>query len=321
MVNVPAIDIPVPILQFIGTIAMSGTVAWFVFDQRLKKQGYNIQTLEETKIPNMRDALEREIENLRDKYDQNIQDIKSEIKPLKGLLPITGFVSPDDIKQYIVDLNNLQGKIENAQQKIKDHNDQIDLLKQNIEKSNEDYNQFRSILDRIKDPNINPTNVEQVLETFLQKSEAINLQNQLIELERTIESIKNLNQQEYIIKTNKFNLNKENSPDLQNYREDRDRFAEHWVDFNHTFKKPPQVFIALKMIDAATEIYSKEVRHEDLNLGNAVKFLTSLRAQFIRIDVWIKEGSITENGFTVVAKTWYDSQVFGLDIAWIAFGK
>ena len=153
-----------------------------------------------------------------------------------------------------------------------------------------------------------------------QNSDVIDLQLRLNNLEQSFKEQKGFNKYQDLIKMNKYSLNQENIGDL-NSDTIGDRYKEFWIDFDHHFDSPPIVFIALVMIDASTEIYSTDVKWQDLSPLTSLRFLTSLSARFTRIGVEVKKGSITKKGFTAVAHTWHDSKVFGLDIAWIAFGS
>ncbi|NES85659.1 MAG: trypsin-like serine protease [Moorea sp. SIO2B7] len=154
----------------------------------------------------------------------------------------------------------------------------------------------------------------------LQKPDRIDIQQRLNSLEKQLNDQIQSKSDQCLIKMGRYKIHPDNAGSLKSDAPG-ERYEEFWIDFNHHFHAPPIVYVSISGIDCATEIYSRDVKWNDLNAINSLKFISSLAARFPRLEVFVKDNSVTNNGFTAITHTWWDSKVFGLDIAWIATSK
>lgn len=277
---------------FLGAIAsalVTGTGTYIAFNGRLKR-------------------LEEENDDRKEKEAQE------------------GDLTVERVSQRVTDISielrskseKIDSELSRIKEKAESYKVQAGRLEEGIQNALQDYEKLYSVLNNFRDMDFN--RAKELMEVISQNSDAIDFRTRLNDLERRLESQGRFNDYQNLIKAGRYDVHGDAAGSLRSHTSG-DRYEEFYVSFDHHFDSPPLVFISLLMIDTSTEVYSRNVPWDKLNPMNSIQFLTSLDARFTRLKVEIKGNSVSNDGFKFIAHTWANSIVFGLNIAWIAFGK
>ncbi len=173
-------------------------------------------------------------------------------------------------------------------------------LRKQIPKLETDHSDLRPLLDSLMDKRRHFEDAEKLLETISKNPNGIKIIN---ELEGVKQQLIDNHYSKYsdLIQIGRYEINKDKFPQLvdpNNYGTEPYNYREANVNitFKPKFKSKPKVFVALATIDSS----------KDANT---------------RIELFLDESSITQDGFEAILKTWDQSKVYKVDVVWIAFGK
>ena len=172
--------------------------------------------------------------------------------------------------------------------------DKIKKLKENIQTTEVDYLNLRPLLESLMDKRSHFKDAERFLETISKHTKGIQIIDELGNFKQQLNIIEGIQKSQDLIKIGRYPISCDKNTFEQLKKGDGVRTADFTAEFGYEFDNKPEVFVAIAMIDADSR-------------------------KNIRISVYVQ--SIHEDKFTFSVTTWYDSVVYGVDVAWIAIGK